>query len=84
MLLKVQMLISSKSAYPVYSRPADEYLSMVDAGHAGPGHPKRYYMFGLIDPLDNPRATFRWYYRSWGMCNFLKTSMNIELILNNR
>jgi hypothetical protein len=36
-------------------------------GPAGSGHPKRFYHFGLLDPLNDPRATFRWYYRSWSM-----------------
>lgn len=30
------------------------------------GHPKRYFMFSLVDPLDQPFTTFRFYYRNWG------------------
>ncbi|CAF9916262.1 hypothetical protein IMSHALPRED_003023 [Imshaugia aleurites] len=28
-------------------------------------HPQRYYKYALLDPLDTPFATFRYYYRSW-------------------
>ncbi|KAG9190807.1 hypothetical protein G6011_08895 [Alternaria panax] len=40
-------------------------ISLVNAGRAGPEHPKRFYKFALIDPIDQPFATFRYYYRSW-------------------
>jgi hypothetical protein len=39
--------------------------SLVNAGRAGPEQPKRFYKFALIDPIDQPFATFRYYYRSW-------------------
>ena len=37
----------------------------VSAGRAGPELPKRFYKFALIDPIDQPFATFRYYYRTW-------------------
>ena len=38
---------------------------LVSAGRAGSELPRRFYQFGLIDPVDQPFATFRFYYRSW-------------------
>jgi len=39
--------------------------SLVNAGRASSEHPKRFYKFALIDPIDQPFATFRYYYRTW-------------------
>lgn len=38
---------------------------LVNAGRAGAEQPKRFYRFQLIDPVDQPFATFRYYCRSW-------------------
>lgn len=38
---------------------------MINAGRAGPEQPKRFYKFALIDPVDQPFATFRYFYRTW-------------------
>ncbi|KAF1834758.1 hypothetical protein BDW02DRAFT_630140 [Decorospora gaudefroyi] len=40
-------------------------ISLVSAGRAGAEQPKRFYKFALIDPIDQPFATFNYYYRSW-------------------
>jgi hypothetical protein len=40
-------------------------ISLVNAGRAGPEQPKRFYKFALIDPIDQPFATFRYFYRTW-------------------
>ncbi|KAF2850189.1 hypothetical protein T440DRAFT_116401 [Plenodomus tracheiphilus IPT5] len=40
-------------------------ISLVSAGRAGPEQPKRFYRFALTDPVDQPFATFRYYYRTW-------------------
>ncbi|CAO2653332.1 Nn.00g027430.m01.CDS01 [Neocucurbitaria sp. VM-36] len=40
-------------------------VNLVNAGRAGAKHPKRFYKFSLIDPVDQPFATFRYYYRTW-------------------
>ncbi|KAF3040718.1 hypothetical protein E8E12_007015 [Didymella heteroderae] len=40
-------------------------ISLVNAGRAGPEQPKRFYKFALIDPVDQPFATFRYHYRTW-------------------
>ncbi|KAJ4986201.1 hypothetical protein SVAN01_08354 [Stagonosporopsis vannaccii] len=40
-------------------------LRLVNAGRAGPEQPKRFYRFKLIDPVDQPFATFRYYCHSW-------------------
>lgn len=37
----------------------------MNAGRAGPEQPKRFYKFALIDPIDQPFATFRYHYRTW-------------------
>jgi hypothetical protein len=39
--------------------------SLVNAGRASSDYPKRFYKFALIDPIDQPFATFRYYYRTW-------------------
>jgi hypothetical protein len=39
--------------------------SLLNAGRAGPDVPKRFYKFALIDPVHQPVATFRYYYRTW-------------------
>jgi hypothetical protein len=38
--------------------------SLVNAGLASSEHPKRFYKFALVDPVDKPFATFRYYYRT--------------------
>jgi hypothetical protein len=40
--------------------------SLVNAGFLSTRHPKRFYKYALLDPLDTPFATFRYYYRTWG------------------
>ena len=40
-------------------------LSLVNAGLVPVNHPRRFYKYALLDPLDQPFATFRYYYRSW-------------------
>ncbi|PSN67647.1 hypothetical protein BS50DRAFT_550590 [Corynespora cassiicola Philippines] len=63
-------------------RQSDEYansehakderaISLMNAGRAGADHPKRFYRFALIDPLDQPFATFRYYYRTWDQVEYL-------------
>lgn len=39
--------------------------SLVNAGRADPEQPKRFYKFALVDPTDQPFASFRYYYRTW-------------------
>ncbi|KAI4188182.1 MAG: hypothetical protein L6R41_002307 [Letrouitia leprolyta] len=46
-------------------------ISMLEAGMLPDEHPKRYYTFSLLDPLDLPFATFRWYYRTWAQLEAL-------------
>jgi hypothetical protein len=45
--------------------------SLANAGRAGGDHPKRFYKFALIDPTDQPFATFRYYYRTWEQLRYL-------------
>ncbi|KAL9073568.1 MAG: hypothetical protein Q9161_002808 [Pseudevernia consocians] len=40
-------------------------INLVNAGALLDKHPQRYYKYALLDPLDAPFATFRYYYRSW-------------------
>lgn len=42
-------------------------LSMLNAGMLQDDQARRYYKYSLLDPLDQPFATFRWYYRTWGL-----------------
>jgi hypothetical protein len=37
----------------------------VEAGCASSEQPKRFYNFALIDPVDQPFATFKYFYRTW-------------------
>ncbi|KAF2106088.1 hypothetical protein BDV96DRAFT_625993 [Lophiotrema nucula] len=39
-------------------------ISLVNAGRAGPEIPRRFYKFALVDPVDQPFVTFRYYYRT--------------------
>lgn len=38
---------------------------LFEAGRAGGSVPKRFYKFALVDPIDQPFASFRYYYRTW-------------------
>lgn len=42
-----------------------DLVSLIHGGRAGSEQPKRFYKFALIDPVDQPFATFRYYYRTW-------------------
>jgi hypothetical protein len=44
---------------------------LVNAGRAGSELPKRFYRFALIDPVDQPFATFRFFYRTWNQLHDL-------------
>ncbi|KAL8798737.1 MAG: hypothetical protein Q9182_006424 [Xanthomendoza sp. 2 TL-2023] len=46
-------------------------VHMSDAGLLPDDHPCRYYTYLLLDPLDTPYATFRWYYRTWTQLEML-------------
>lgn len=41
------------------------------AGRARGAHPKRFYKFALIDPTDQPFATFQYFYRTWEQLRYL-------------
>ncbi|KAL8667318.1 MAG: hypothetical protein Q9202_000892 [Teloschistes flavicans] len=47
------------------------FTSMFNAGALFDDHPQRYYTYSLLDPLDQPFATFRWYYRTWAQLEAL-------------
>ena len=38
---------------------------MVNSGILHKNHPQRFYRYDLLDPLDQPFSTFRYYYRTW-------------------
>ncbi|CAO1599843.1 hypothetical protein XANCAGTX0491_003554 [Xanthoria calcicola] len=46
-------------------------INMADAGLLPDDHPYRYYTYSLLDPLDMPYSTFRWYYRTWAQLEAL-------------
>lgn len=48
--------------------------SLVSAGRAGSEQPKRFYKFALVDPVDKPFATFRYFYRTWAQIRELGLS----------
>jgi hypothetical protein len=45
--------------------------SLVNAGRVGAEQPKRFYKFALVDPLDCPYVSFRYYYRTWEQLAYL-------------
>ena len=45
----------------------DSEDSLANGDRLSRKHPQRYYKYALVDPLDQPFATFRYYYRTWGM-----------------
>ncbi|KAK4693180.1 hypothetical protein P7C71_g4170, partial [Lecanoromycetidae sp. Uapishka_2] len=51
--------------------------SLVNAGFLPGRSPKRFYKYALLDPLDQPFATFRYYYRTWGL-GVISPSPSIE------
>ncbi|KAI9751329.1 MAG: hypothetical protein M4579_006112 [Chaenotheca gracillima] len=40
-------------------------VELKNGGLLGPKDPKRYYKYALVDPLDHPFATFRYYCNTW-------------------
>ncbi|KAL6713333.1 hypothetical protein ACLMJK_008798 [Lecanora helva] len=46
-------------------RATGNSINLAKAGPLPTDNPRRYYNFSLLDPLDKPFATFRYYYRSW-------------------
>jgi hypothetical protein len=73
---RVEIRVHRANGRKRVERQAEEYentqharnekgISLVNAGRAGPEQPKRFYKFALIDPVDQPFATFRYYYRTW-------------------
>ncbi|KAL8686077.1 MAG: hypothetical protein Q9218_007365 [Villophora microphyllina] len=46
-------------------------IGMFNAGALFDDHPQRYYTYSLLDPLDQPFAIFRWYYRTWAQLEAL-------------
>ena len=71
-----QQVASSKCFGHSPLRPDEDWrgfrrVSLVNAGALPDKHPQRYYRYALLDPLDVPFATFRYYYRSWGKLTFL-------------
>ena len=45
-------------------------ISLVNVGTVDEEHPRKFYQYALIDPLDTPFARFRYYYRPWGQAPF--------------
>ncbi|KAI9720845.1 MAG: hypothetical protein M1812_002684 [Candelaria pacifica] len=40
-------------------------VRLLTAGNIESGHPQRYYKYALIDPTDQPFASFRYHFRTW-------------------
>ncbi|KAL8709148.1 MAG: hypothetical protein Q9220_006028 [cf. Caloplaca sp. 1 TL-2023] len=53
------------------SRSIKGGISMLEAGLLPVDHPQRYYTYSLLDPLDQPYATFRWHYHTWAQLEAL-------------
>ncbi|KAL8763150.1 MAG: hypothetical protein Q9194_007413 [Teloschistes cf. exilis] len=53
-------------------------VCIFNAGALFDDHPQRYYTYSLLDPLDKPFATFRWYYRTWAQLESLGITSALE------
>lgn len=60
-----EMVASGRYALGELAQNSVDCSSLVNAGRAGPEQPKRFYRFALIDPVDQPFATFCYHYRTW-------------------
>jgi hypothetical protein len=61
-------------------------IRLVNAGRASSEHPKRFYQYALIDPVDQPFTTFRFCYRTWDQLQelgMLENGMQASLEDNN-
>ncbi|KAJ4360908.1 uncharacterized protein N0V89_001477 [Didymosphaeria variabile] len=56
-------------------------VSLVNAGLAGSEQPKKFYKLALVDPVDKPFATFRYYYRTWAQ--ILEMGLSEDEIVEN-
>ncbi|KAL8773028.1 MAG: hypothetical protein Q9209_002048 [Squamulea sp. 1 TL-2023] len=53
-------------------------VNMADAGLLPDDHPYRFYTYSLLDSLDTPYATFRWYYRTWAQLEALGVTKSLS------
>lgn len=68
-----------RATLPTHMTMLMEVPSLMSAGRVGSEHPKRFYKFALIDPVDKPFATFRYHYRTWAQLRQLGLS-EIEVV----
>ncbi|KAL8735478.1 MAG: hypothetical protein Q9181_002800 [Wetmoreana brouardii] len=59
-------------------------ISMFNAGALLDDQPQRYYTYSLVDPLDQPFATFRWYYRTWAQLEALGVTIPLGSPVDTR
>ena len=53
--------------------------SLIHAGKLERHHPQRFYTYALLDRIDQPFATFRYFYRPWGKLHLLE-SIRLSLL----
>ncbi|KAL8988722.1 MAG: hypothetical protein Q9177_002248 [Variospora cf. flavescens] len=53
-------------------------INLLKAGVLPDDHPRRFYTYSLLDPLDQPFATFRWYYRTWPQLEALGVTQPLQ------
>ncbi|KAG7008755.1 hypothetical protein G7Y79_00004g013390 [Physcia stellaris] len=58
-------LLDYKDVMPTKQVDTPRSRSLVKAGYLTREHPKRFYNYALIDPLDKPFACFRYFPRTW-------------------
>ncbi|KAI4195732.1 MAG: hypothetical protein LQ350_007013 [Teloschistes chrysophthalmus] len=72
----------SQTSNPSGSKPGTPAvkggIGMFNAGALFDDHPQRYYTYSLLDPLDKPFATFRWYCRTWAQLERLGVTSALE------
>jgi hypothetical protein len=68
---KMRTPTSSTTTRP-FAKAGNADIEVRADGPISTNQPLRHYIFGLLDPDDKPRATFRFYYRSWDELHQLK------------
>ncbi|KAI9766769.1 MAG: hypothetical protein M1835_007135 [Candelina submexicana] len=66
------------------TRVLTSLIRLLPAGNIESGHPQRYYKYALIDPIDQPFATFRYHFRTWEQLDALGIGTPRASLSSNR
>lgn len=64
-----------KDVSPYADHGANQDIQTPFGGISPANQAKKYFIFGLIDPVDRPHAVFRWFYRSWDEIHRLRLTL---------